>query len=345
MDIDPATAYRAILARDARFDGRFFTGVLTTGIYCRPVCPARPPKPENCRYYPSAAAAQEAGFRPCLRCRPETAPDLGAWRGTSNTVSRALALIEAGALDENDVEALGDRLGVGARQLRRLFRKHLGASPVAVAQTARVLLAKQLIHDTDLPMAEIAFASGFGSVRRFNETFQALYQRPPGALRRRKLPLAAGPLRLTLRTRAPIDWQDLLAAIAREADPAETVAPDAYTRTFDGGSVTVTQVAPDSLAAAIVLPKLDALPKLIAAVRRRLDLAADPQAIAEVLRQDARLAPLVAARPGLRVPGDWHAPRDPADTLTGNPAWAPWGAYARRYLEGASDADAHFAAA
>lgn len=350
MDIDPATAYRAILARDARFDGRFFTGVLTTGIYCRPVCPARPPKPENCRYFASAAAAQEAGFRPCLRCRPETAPDLGAWRGTSNTVSRALALIEAGALDANnpdgaDVEALGDRLGVGARQLRRLFRKHLGASPVAVAQTARVLLAKQLIHDTDLPMAEIAFASGFGSVRRFNETFQALYQRPPGALRRRKQPLAAGPLRLTLRTRDPIDWPDLLGAIAREADPAETITPGVYARSFDGGSVTVTQVASDQLAAAIVLPKLDALPRLIAAVRRRLDLAADPTAIAAVLRQDARLAPLVAARPGLRVPGDWHAPRDAAETLADNPAWAPWGAYARRYLEGDDNADARIAAA
>lgn len=343
MDIDPATAYRAILARDARFDGRFFSGVLTTGIYCRPVCPARPPKPENCRFYPSAAAAQEAGFRPCLRCRPETAPDLGAWRGTSNTVARALALIEAGALDEGDVEALGDRLGVGARQLRRLFRKHLGASPVAVAQTARVLLAKQLIHDTDLPMAEVAFAAGFGSVRRFNETFQALYQRPPGALRRRKLPLPAGPLRLALRTREPIDWPDLLAALAHEADPAETVTADSWTRHFDGGSVTVTLAAPDQLAAAIVLPRLDALPKLIAAVRRRLDLAADPAAIAEVLRQDARLAPLIATRPGLRVPGNWDAPQDPAQTLTGNPAWAPWGAYARRYLEGASDA--HVAAA
>ena len=160
------------------------SAVKTTGIYCRPICPARTPQARERALLPTAAAAQEAGFRPCLRCRPETSPDLGAWRGTSNTVSRALGLIEAGALDEADVEALADRLGVGERQLRRLFRQHLGASPIAVAQTRRVLLAKQLIHETRLPMAEVALASGFGSVRRFNETFQQLYDRPPAALRR-----------------------------------------------------------------------------------------------------------------------------------------------------------------
>src|ERR1700731_77824 len=148
MDLDHGACYRAICLRDVRFDGRFFAGVKTTGIYCRPVCPARTPRSENVTFYPTAAAAQEAGFRPCLRCRPETAPDLGAWRGTSNTVSRALALIELGALDEARVDTLAGRLGVGERQLRRLFRQHLGASPIAVAQTRRVLLAKQLIHET-----------------------------------------------------------------------------------------------------------------------------------------------------------------------------------------------------
>src|SRR6202046_438201 len=131
MDLDHDACYRAISVRDIRFDGRFFTGVKTTGIYCRPVCPARTPPPRNVTFFPTAAAAQEAGFRPCLRCRPETAPDMGAWRGTSNTVSRGLALIELGALDQGDVNALGERLGVGERQLRRLFRQHLGASPVA----------------------------------------------------------------------------------------------------------------------------------------------------------------------------------------------------------------------
>jgi AraC family transcriptional regulator of adaptative response / DNA-3-methyladenine glycosylase II len=334
--IDPATAYRAMLARDARFDGRFFTCVRTTGIYCRPVCPARPPKFENCRFVPSAAAAQAAGFRPCLRCRPETAPDMGAWNGSSNTVRRALALIEAGALDEGDVDALAERLGVGERQLRRLFRKHLGASPVAVAQTARVLLAKQLIHDTDLPMAEVAFAAGFGSIRRFNETFQALYARPPGALRRRQSP-RGGPLRLRLRYRGPFEWSGLLATIAAAPDPGETVTATTYHRALPGGSVSVSLADGEAVEATIDLPRVDALPGLVAALRRRLDLAADPAAIAAVLASDARLTAVVAACPGLRVPGRWDAPGEiPHDD---NPAWRPWGAYAARYLEtGATDA-------
>jgi AraC family transcriptional regulator, regulatory protein of adaptative response / DNA-3-methyladenine glycosylase II len=181
LELDHEACYRAMRQRDARFDGRLFIGVKTTGIYCRPVCPARTPFSKNVIFFPTAAAAQEAGFRPCLRCRPETAPDLGAWRGTSNTVSRGLSLIEHGALDDANVDALAGRLGVGERQLRRLFRQHLGASPVAVAQTRRVLLAKQLIHETPLPMTEVpsprasaAFAAStkpFGScliVRRAN---------------------------------------------------------------------------------------------------------------------------------------------------------------------------------
>src|SRR3954470_24705616 len=154
---DRRTYYRAFQSHDARFDGRVFVAVTSTGIYCRPICPAGPAKFENCRFFPSAAAAQEAGFRPCLRCRPETAPELGSWRGTSNTVSRGLALIAEGELDgrEGTVDGLADKLGVGERQLRRLFHQHLGASPIAVAQTRRILFAKQLIHDTRLPMAEI----------------------------------------------------------------------------------------------------------------------------------------------------------------------------------------------
>src|SRR6202042_3760925 len=183
----PEACYRALQSRDSRFDGLIFVGVRSTGIYCRPVCPARTAKPENCRFFGSAAAAQEAGFRPCLRCRPETAPDLASWRGTSNTVSRALALIADGALDGDgaSVEALADRLGIGERQLRRLFLQHLGASPVSVAQTRRVLFAKHLIHETKMPMTEIALAAGFSSLRRFNEMFHALFRRPPSALRRK----------------------------------------------------------------------------------------------------------------------------------------------------------------
>src|SRR5262245_46770719 len=184
MDMDHDACYRALQTRDGRFDGRLFVGVKTTGTYCRPICPARTPRRENVHFFPSAAAAQEAGFRPCLRCRPEISPDLGSWQGTSNTVSRALTLIEAGALDSAGIEDLAERLGIGERQLRRLFRQHLGASPIAVAQTRRVLLAKQLIHDSHLSMADVAMAAGFGSVRRFNETFQHLFKRPPAELRR-----------------------------------------------------------------------------------------------------------------------------------------------------------------
>ena len=185
--LDHRTYYRALQSHDARFDGHVFVACTSTGIYCRPICPTRPPKFENCRFFASAAAAQEAGFRPCLRCRPEIAPDLAFWRGTANTVSRALALIADGALDgeHSDVEALAGRLGVGGRQLRRLFQRHLGASPIAVAQTRRVLFAKQLLHDTRLPMTEVALASGFSSVRRFNDTFRNLFRRPPSALRRK----------------------------------------------------------------------------------------------------------------------------------------------------------------
>jgi AraC family transcriptional regulator of adaptative response / DNA-3-methyladenine glycosylase II len=314
MDLDHAACYRAISLRDARFDGRFFTGVKTTGIYCRPICPARTPQAKNVTFFPSAAAAQEAGFRPCLRCRPETAPDLGAWRGTSNTVSRALSLIELGALNDASVDDLAERLGVGERQLRRLFRQHLGASPVAVAQTRRILLAKQLIHETRLPMAEIAFASGFGSVRRFNETFQALFGRAPGELRRDHAPDApAGPrgeIDLLLRYHPPYDWPAMLEFLRRRAIPGlETVTAESYARSLQlggvQGSVTVQPANGNALRATVRFPKLSALPVIIARLRRVFDLAADPLAIAAHLAQDPTLAPLVKARPGLRVPGAW----------------------------------------
>ena len=314
MDLDDTACYRAIATRDRRFDGRLFIAVKTTGVYCRPVCPARTPKRENVRFFASAAAAQEAGFRPCLRCRPETSPDLGAWRGTSNTVSRALALIESGGLDDTGVEALGDRLGVGERQLRRLFKQHLGASPVAVAQTRRVLLAKQLIHDTQLPMAEVALAAGFGSVRRFNETFHALYGRPPGYLRRSRRAessaAAAGEITLRLPYRAPYDWDAIIAFLAARAIPdVESVRDGTYARTvhLDGaaGAIFVQRGDGAFLQATVRFPRLASLPAIIARVRRVFDLAADPSVIGAHLAEDELLAPLIAARPGLRVPGAW----------------------------------------
>jgi len=316
--LDPQVCYRALRTRDARFDGRLFVGVTSTGIYCRPICPARPAKLENCVFFTSAAAAQEAGFRPCLRCRPESAPELATWRGTSNTVHRGLALIAAGALDgDGGVDALAARLGVGERQLRRLFDQHLGVSPIAVAQTRRVLFAKQLIHDSRLPMAEIASAAGFGSVRRFNETFQQLFRRPPSALRRRAvvaLPegsVAATGVTVRLRYRPPYDWPAMLGFLrGRAIDGVERIDGDRYVRSVahDGavGTVEIAHIPErDSLAATIRFPCVRALPAIIARVRRVFDLGADVASIGAHLAKDRMLAPLVARRPGLRVPGGW----------------------------------------
>lgn len=314
MDMDDDACYRAFVMRDARFDGRIFSGVLTTGIYCRPICPARTPKRENMRFYRSAAAAQEAGFRPCLRCRPETSPDLGSWRGTSNTVSRAMALIEAGALDTGDVDALAGRLGVGERQLRRLFHQHVGASPIAVAQTRRVLLAKQLIQETRMPMAEVALAAGFGSVRRFNETFQQLFDRPPARLRRLGggdvTASDGGAATIRLAYRAPYDWPAMLSFLTARAIPGvESVRDGRYARTLAVAKTTgVVVVEPgdgDHLKVTLRFAKVEVWPAVIARVRRVFDLAADPAVIAAHLSEDPDLAPLIAARPGLRAPGAW----------------------------------------
>jgi AraC family transcriptional regulator of adaptative response / DNA-3-methyladenine glycosylase II len=317
---DAAACYRVLQARDARFDGRLFVAVRTTGIYCRPICPARTPKPSSCRFFATAAAAQEAGFRPCLRCRPEVSPELATWRGTSSTVTRALALIREGALDGDDasVDRLAERLGVGERQLRRLFRTHLGASPVAVAQTRRVLFAKHLLHETRLPMVQVALAAGFGSVRRFNEIFRTLFGRAPRALRREaaraaetsaSIPGAAVELRLPFA--APYDWQAMLAFLGARAIPGvEQVADGVYRRTLAIGAVHGTvAVTPckdrNALRVAIRVADVAVLSEVVACVRRVFDLAADPRAIAALLARDPLLAPLVAARPGLRVPGGW----------------------------------------
>jgi AraC family transcriptional regulator of adaptative response / DNA-3-methyladenine glycosylase II len=313
MDLDHAACFRAISTRDARFDGLFFTGVKTTGIYCRPICPARTPRAVNVLFFATAAAAQAAGFRPCLRCRPEIAPDLAASHGTSSTVCRALSLIEMGALDEGDVEALAARLGVGERHLRRLFREQVGAAPAAVAQTRRILLAKRLIHDTHLPMSDVAMAAGFGSIRRFNQVFQQLYRRSPQALRRgapREEPGSGRELSLLLPYRAPYDWDSMLGFFAARAIPGmEAVRGNTYARTIQvagaQGMLTVRPGRGASLQATLVFPRLDALPTIIARIRRVFDLMADPDAIGLHLSEDPHLARLVARRPGLRVPGAW----------------------------------------
>lgn len=347
--------YRAVVARDARFDGRFHTCVKTTGIYCRPVCPARTPLFANVEFVASAAEAEAKGYRPCLRCRPETAPDYsawrggvatgGAWRGTANTVSRALQMIDEGALDEGDVERLADRLGVGERHLRRLFRAHLGASPVAVAQTRRVRLAKALLHQTRLPMAEVALASGFGSVRRFNETFQALYGRPPSALRRGAGEEAGAGVELSLRWRPPYELEALLAALAGRGD---TVEGRLWSRALDAGTdgtagrVEVRAGSGNALRARVEADRLEALPRVLARVRRVFDLGHDPEALMRDLGQDPALGPAVAARPGLRLPGPWVLDdatealadrwHDP-ETEALAEGWRPWRAYAALYLK------------
>jgi AraC family transcriptional regulator, regulatory protein of adaptative response / DNA-3-methyladenine glycosylase II len=314
MDVlDHEACYSALATRDARFDGRLFVGVTSTGIYCRPVCPARTPKFTNCRFFASAPAAQEAGFRPCLRCRPETAPDLAFWRGSSNTVSRALALMADGALDaDTSVEALAERLGVGGRQLRRLFKQHLGASPVAVAQTRRVLFAKQLIQETRMPLGEVALAAGFGSIRRFNETFRQLFRRPPGALRRAQGNAQAETgVTLRLRYRPPYDWDAMLTHLAaRTVAGLEHVEDGIYYRSvaIDGGagSIAVAHLPErDSIAVTIRFPSIRALPAIVQRTRRVFDVGADIETIGAHLSRDPLLAPLVARRPGLRAPGGW----------------------------------------
>jgi AraC family transcriptional regulator of adaptative response / DNA-3-methyladenine glycosylase II len=268
---------------------------------------------------------------------------MGAWRGTSNTVSRALALIEAGALDEGDVDALAGRLGVGERHLRRLFRQHLGAAPVSVAQTRRVLLAKALIHQTDLSMAQVALGSGFGSVRRFNETFQALYGRPPSALRRRGERVHAGGVRLSLSYRPPSDWAAMFAALTARGDAVEGQRwSRVLTPEVDGaeGAVTVEPVEAGRVSVCVEVDDLKALPGVLARVRRVFDLSADPEAIGRDLSADPVLRPLVEARPGLRLSGAWmdDGAEPPNDRLNDETlaargeAWRPWRAYGALHL-------------
>jgi len=314
MDLDHDACYRALKTRDIRFDGRLFVAVRTTGIYCRPVCPARIPLSKNVIFYATAAAAQQKGFRPCLRCRPETAPDLARWRGTSNSVSRALSLIEMGALDTGDLEHLATRLGLGERQLRRLFQKHLGASPMSVASTRRVLLAKQLIHESFLPLTEIAFASGFGSIRRFNEVFKQLFKRSPSAIRRSLVAdgesRCGNEVRVLLRYKAPYDWESMINFLKMRAIPGiETICDDAYCRTVEIGGkrgvVRVRSTSSNALEARVSFPQLSALPIIIARLRRVFDLAADPETIENDLAEDSFLAASIRKRPGLRVPGGW----------------------------------------
>ena len=318
LPFDPTVLERARLSRDPRFDGKFFIAVTSTGIYCRPICPASPsPRRGNVRYFVSAAAAAEAGFRPCLRCRPEAAPGTPAWLGTSAVVRRALRLINEGALDEASVGEFATRVGVGARHLDRLFLQHVGASPLAVAHTRRLHFAKRLIDESNLPMTEIALAAGFGSLRRFNDAFQKAYQRPPRELRRerREPPTrrAGEEVSLALSYRPPYDWDHLRDFLALRATPGvERVDEQSYGRLIRTGTgYAVIQVQPvrgkDALQLRAHGAPPSALFQIATAARRVFDLSADPALLAAGLESDPLLRPLLRRRPGIRIPGTWDA--------------------------------------
>lgn len=310
MELDLDRCYDALAARDVRFDGVFFVGVRSTGIYCRPICPARTPYKDRCDFFRHAAAAERAGFRPCLRCRPELAPGSATVDAVRRLADLAAARIEAGALNEASLEALAAEFGVGERQLRRAITQAYGVSPVELAQTRRLLLAKQLLTESALPIAQVAYASGFASLRRFNALFRARYGLTPTALRRDGVDAAPDtPLRLRLAYRPPLAWPQLLAFLGgRGAAGVEAVVDEAYVRTvaIDGhrGWLAVTVLADvDALQVEIAPSLLPVLAPLLTRLRALLDLDAQPQAIAQTLNADARLAPVVARVPGLRVPG------------------------------------------
>lgn len=314
MNLDLQTCSRARLSRDPRFDGKFFIAVLGSRVYCRPICPAPTAKEKNCRYFATAAAAAEAGFRPCLRCRPECSPGTPAWIGTSNTVSRALRLIGESGLEDGGIENLAERVGIGSRHLRRLFIRHLGASPSAVAQTRRLQFAKKLIDETRLPMSEVALASGFGSVRRFNAAIRKIYKRTPTQIRRlvrQKQLQPENQYLFHLRFRPPYHWKGMLAFLAARATPGvEIVDNESYRRSiFLNGCAGYFEVSHDEahngLAACVQIGDPRLLYIIIERIRSMFDLNADWPAIAKNLGTDPELAAQLRAEPGLRVPGCW----------------------------------------
>jgi AraC family transcriptional regulator of adaptative response / DNA-3-methyladenine glycosylase II len=316
VSLDHRQCYEALRSRDARFDGRFWVGVRTTGIYCRPVCPSRTPLSRNVDFFAHPAAAEDAGLRPCRRCRPDAAPGSSGWKGGAGAVERALRLIDEGALDEGDVAALAARLHVGDRHLRRLFAEHLGTTPDAVARSRRAHLARRLLADTDLRVADIAFAAGFGSVRQCNDVVKATFGAAPTQLRA-DVRSAAGAvptpasdtLTVRLAVRAPFDGDALLDWFAaRAVEGLEIVADGTYRRRVAVGERTgsvMIRPTTEAVALTVDLPPDTHLGALVGGARRLFDLASDPAAVDEHLGADPLLAPLVARRPGIRVPGCW----------------------------------------
>lgn len=315
MPLDWQTCSRARLSRDPRFDGKFFIGVRGSGVYCRSICPAPTAKEKNVTYFATAAAAVEAGFRPCLRCRPECSPGTPAWLGTSTTVSRALRLIDESGLGDGGVEALAERLGVGSRHLRRLFLKHLGATPTAVAHTRRLHFAKKLIDETTLPMTQIALAAGFGSVRRFNAGIQNVYHRTPTQIRRlthQKRLQPENQYLFHLRFRPPYDWKGMLAFLAARAIPGvELVQDGCYRRSISlhghrGYFEVSLDEANNALLARVDFADPRSLFYITERIRAMFDLNADWTTIVQSFNADPDLAARVRANPGLRVPGCWN---------------------------------------
>ncbi|MGA9421590.1 MAG: AlkA N-terminal domain-containing protein, partial [Rhodanobacteraceae bacterium] len=309
--LDQRACERARLTRDARFDGLFFTAVTSTGVYCRPVCPAPAPKPAHVRYFASAAAAAAAGFRPCLRCRPEAAPGSPLHRARSDLVAGALQLIDQGALDHASMGDLAQRIGVGERHLRRIFASEVGASPNEVAATRRLLFAKQLLTETALPITAVASAAGYASLRRFNAAFRDAYGKPPRAIRRGLAAPAASELLLRLPYRHPYDFAASRDFLARRAIPrVEAADANGYRRSFiaagrPGWFAVESLPHEHALALHIHHASTAALGEIAARVRRMFDVDADPGAIASTLRGSALLKPLLRRWPGQRLPGCW----------------------------------------
>lgn len=310
MHVDRERCVRAVQSKDARFDGWFFTAVLTTRIYCRPSCPVVPPKPENMTFYPSAAACQQAGFRACKRCRPDTSPGSPEWNQRADLVARAMRLIADGVVDREGVPGLAARLGYSTRQVERQLLAELGAGPLALARAQRAQTARLLIETTPLPMAEIAFAAGFSSIRTFNDTVREVFALSPSDLRARApkkaTPTTPGALSLRLPFRAPLNPDNLFGHLAATAVPGvEEWRDGAYRRTLRlpyGHGIVALTPRPDHIACRLTLSDLRDLPVAISRCRRLLDLDADPVAVDDQLRTDPFLAPLVDKAPGRRVP-------------------------------------------
>ncbi|MGD8322821.1 MAG: AlkA N-terminal domain-containing protein [Gammaproteobacteria bacterium] len=315
MNLRDDDCYLALKARDVRFDGQFFTCVTSTGIYCRPVCPARTPKRANCTFVASAAAAEDAGYRPCLRCRPEAAPGSPEWLGSESTVHRALRIIDESTAHELSLDDVSRELGISARQLRRLFAESLGTSPKSVLQTKRIQLARQLLVETSLPLAQVAMAAGFGSIRRFNSAVRKSFDMTPSSLRRRHgssrgKPASGGAVRLHLDYRPPFAWEPLLAHFSSRGIHRLEAANGTYIRCVRVGEargrVRIThEPERHRVCVAFLLDRNVDLTQAASRVRDLLDLDASPQAIAAHLGRDARLRSIVNANPGLRFPGAW----------------------------------------